>query len=79
MNDTAPFVKPTIPNNVNEEILPVQDILVTPDITNNRLIHCLSCENLNKEISDIPKCNQCDCSISMLTTISFKTCPIGKW
>lgn len=79
MSDTAPFIKPTIPNNTEEETLPVQDILVTPDITNDRLSHCLSCENLNNDTTDIPKCRVCDCSISMLTTISFKTCPIGKW
>lgn len=79
MINTAPFVQPTQSLPVQEEISEVEHILVTPDITQARLELCLSCENLDNNVQDIPKCLQCDCSISMLTTINFKTCPIGKW
>ncbi len=79
MSDTAPFVKPSEPIVVEQEQLQVEHLLVTQDVTLSRLEHCLSCEHLNRELQDIPKCNQCDCSISMLTTITFKVCPIGKW
>jgi len=45
--------------------------------TEKRVSICISCE---KNILDvIPKCSECNCSISMLTTLKFKTCPIGKW
>jgi hypothetical protein len=45
--------------------------------TQKRVSICISCE---KNILDvIPKCSECNCSISILTTLNFKTCPIGKW
>lgn len=53
------------------------NILVTQEETLKRIELCVSCE---KNIFDvIPKCQECNCSISMLTTLNFKTCPIGKW
>lgn len=79
MSDTAPFVGPSEPIAIQQKQLEVEHLLVTQDVTHSRLEQCMSCEHLNDDTQDIPKCNQCDCSISMLTTISFKVCPIGKW
>lgn len=55
----------------------IQDLTCTPEETQRRIDICVVCEN---NILDIfPKCKQCDCPISSLTSMSFKTCPIGKW
>ena len=62
----------------------MSDDIITPDLivsleeTTERLSHCVSCEH-NKIVDDIPKCDQCNCSISMLTTLNFKKCILGKW
>jgi hypothetical protein len=53
------------------------NINCTPEQTTQRLEFCMPCENNVLDV--IPKCNQCNCSISMLVTLNFKTCPIGKW
>ncbi len=45
--------------------------------TIRRVSFCIICENNILDV--IPKCSQCNCSLSMVTTLSFKTCPIGKW
>ena len=42
-----------------------------------RISFCISCDKNNLDV--IPKCSECDCSISILTTLNFKVCPIGKW
>ena len=78
MSDSAPYVEPII-------FLPTEpikletpnDLIVSQEETIKRLDFCLPCENLTHDV--IPKCSQCDCSISMLTTLNFKSCPIGKW
>jgi hypothetical protein len=62
---------------LNEQQLQNENLLVTADVTHSRLKYCLTCENNVLDV--IPKCNQCDCSISLLTTLSFKTCPVEKW
>lgn len=53
------------------------EILVTPEETQRRLSFCIPCENHILDV--IPKCKVCDCSISMLSTLIFKNCPIEKW
>ena len=53
------------------------DTLVTKEETEKRISFCIECEH--NILDAIPKCNQCDCSISLLTTLSFKSCPIEKW
>ena len=53
------------------------NINCTPEQTTQRLEFCMPCENNILDI--IPKCKQCDCPISSLASMSFKTCPIGKW
>lgn len=59
---------------INEK---VDELYCEDEEKNKRISNCLSCE---KNVLDIiPKCTECNCSISMLTTLTFKTCPIGKW
>ena len=53
------------------------DIYCTEEEKEKRISFCITCENNVLDV--IPKCSQCNCSISMLTTMNFKTCPIGKW
>ena len=53
------------------------NIMTTPEEVAKRIEVCGPCEN---NVLDLfPKCNQCDCPISSLISMSFKTCPIGKW
>jgi hypothetical protein len=55
----------------------LNDLTCTTEETLRRIEFCLTCEN---NVLDIfPKCSQCDCPISSLTSMSFKSCPIGKW
>lgn len=60
---------------MNDQI--TNDMIVTKDETEKRISFCITCENNVLDI--IPKCKECDCSISMLTTLNFKSCPIDKW
>jgi hypothetical protein len=53
------------------------DITVIKEETEKRISFCVNCEHNILDV--IPKCDECNCSISMLTTLNFKTCPIGKW
>jgi hypothetical protein len=53
------------------------DLIITQEETQKRISFCVNCEQNVLDI--INKCDQCNCSISMVTTLSFKTCPIGKW
>jgi len=54
----------------------LNDLTCTPEETTRRLQFCSPCEN---NVLDIfPKCSQCDCPISSLGSMSFKSCPIGK-
>ena len=58
-------------------IVDLTGLTSTQEETSRRLEFCGPCEN---NIMDIfPKCKQCDCPISSLASMSFKTCPIGKW
>ena len=76
--NTAPYKPIDIIQTESEPVDAVlDDIIVSSDETSNRISFCATCEN--NTLNVIPKCNQCDCSISMLTTLSFKSCPIGKW
>lgn len=45
--------------------------------TLRRIKFCADCEHNVLDV--IPKCEHCDCSISIVTTLNTKTCPIGKW
>jgi len=52
-------------------------LICTEEETSRRLSFCMQCENNVLDV--VPKCNQCNCSLSMVTTLSFKTCPVEKW
>lgn len=53
------------------------DINTDPVEKEKRISFCSTCE---KNVLDIlPKCSECDCSLSMLTSFKFKSCPIAKW
>jgi hypothetical protein len=53
------------------------NIICNREETQKRISFCIPCEKNTLDV--IPKCSECNCSISMLTTLNFKTCPIGKW
>ena len=55
----------------------LQDLYCTQEETTKRIEFCISCPSNVLDV--IPKCKECDCPISSLTSMSFKTCPIGKW
>lgn len=56
-----------------------KDITCTREETLRRIGFCCGpCEhNILKD--NIPICEKCSCSISLITTVTFKSCPIGKW
>lgn len=63
---------------MNEDnIIDTTDLTCTPEETTRRLQFCMPCENNVLEV--FPKCNQCDCPLTSLASMSFKSCPIGKW
>jgi hypothetical protein len=53
------------------------NINCTEEETTRRLSFCMPCEHNVLDI--IPKCNQCNCPLSSLASMNFKSCPIGKW
>lgn len=55
----------------------MEELMCTQEETTRRVEFCINCEH--KILDVIPKCEKCDCSISIVTTLNFKTCPIGKW
>jgi hypothetical protein len=56
----------------------LDDINCTKQETETRITACVGCDRLVQD-DGIPKCTECNCTISMLTSFKFKTCPIGKW
>lgn len=61
----------------NKSIPITASSFVSQEETQERISICLLCKH--KILDIVPKCDQCNCSISMLTTAAFKSCPIGKW
>ena len=49
----------------------LNDILVSQEETTRRLSFCMTCESNVLEV--IPKCKECNCSLSMVTTLNLKT------
>ena len=83
MNDiTAPFVPaPDLSQIVEKELGPVttHDIIVAAEVTEYRLKFCNPCEKNGMNEVNVPTCLECGCNLSMLTTLSFKSCPLNKW
>ena len=59
-----------------DDIIP-NNLTVSQEETQRRIAFCMPCENNVLEV--IPKCTQCNCPISTISMLSFKSCPIGKW
>ena len=53
------------------------DLNCTKEEQEKRISFCVQCEFNVLDV--MPQCSQCNCSISMLTTMNFKSCPIEKW
>lgn len=53
------------------------NITTTTEEVDKRISFCGTCEHNILDV--IPKCNQCGCPMSSLISMSFKSCPIGKW
>lgn len=84
MNDnTAPFVPAPDPITVvTQELGPqisTHDLIVSSAETARRLSYCNGCEHNGLNDYSVPTCLKCGCNMSMLTTMSFKSCPINKW
>lgn len=54
-------------------------VIVSSDETQRRLDFCTSCDSFGSDDHRPGVCLECNCSIPMMTTLSFKTCPISKW
>lgn len=54
------------------------DIIASKEETEKRVQVCIAC-NDNVMLNMVPSCNHCNCSISIMTTLTFKECPLGKW
>jgi len=78
---TAPVVifapEPTVLD--VQEQLAQEALIVSPEETSRRLSFCNGCEHNGRNEEDIPTCVACGCNLSMLTTLSFKSCPVNKW
>ena len=55
----------------------MEELMCNKEEISRRVLLCSECEHNILDV--IPKSEKCDCSISMVTTLNFKTCPIGKW
>jgi hypothetical protein len=53
------------------------NIMTTQEEVDHRMSFCGTCEYNILDV--IPKCSQCNCPLSSLMLMSFKSCPIGKW
>jgi hypothetical protein len=54
-------------------------VIVSAAETARRLNFCMSCDRFGSDEHRPGVCLECNCSIPMITTLRFKTCPIGKW
>jgi hypothetical protein len=63
---------------INESsIVDLTGLTSTQEEVLRRLEFCSPCEHNTMDV--FPKCKHCDCPISSLASMNFKTCPIGKW
>lgn len=54
------------------------NINCTQEQIEHRLSFCNPCEN-NNPVANIPMCSECNCTVGILVSMNFKSCPIGKW
>jgi|Laugrespbdmm15sd_2_1035082.scaffolds.fasta_scaffold247162_1 hypothetical protein len=79
--NTAPFVMAPEPTLQEPLVLEASthDLIISKEQTDYRLSFCISCEHNGLNEFNVPTCLECGCNLSMLTTLSFKSCPINKW
>lgn len=53
------------------------NINCTEEEKQHRIVVCGTCEDNILDV--IPKCKHCQCPISSITMMKFKTCPLEKW
>lgn len=51
------------------------ELMVSPEMKEQRLITCINCSNY----TEISTCKECDCFVGIMVAYNFKSCPIGKW
>jgi hypothetical protein len=56
----------------------LDDVNCTKQETEKRISFCVDCDRRSDD-ENVPKCTECNCTISMLSSFRFKSCPIGKW
>jgi hypothetical protein len=56
-----------------------ENITCTAEESHDRITVCKECPKFVVNEDWTTKCGECDCSISMMITFKFKTCPIGSW
>lgn len=62
-----------------EEFKQDPEVVCTFEESDTRLSLCKSCENFFVDHDQHTKCKGCGCNISMMITMKFKNCPLGKW
>lgn len=77
-NLPEPIYAPTLTQNIVQE-LQTEELTSTPEVVQQRLTVCSTCEHRVSDAMQIPMCNLCGCNIVMMATMNFKTCPIGLW
>ena len=77
-NQEQPILAPELTQQVVQE-LHAEQLMSAPEVVQQRLTICNTCEHRVLDTNNIPTCNLCGCNITMMATINFKTCPIGLW
>lgn len=60
----------------SKQNISIIQIKTDPDIREDRLAACLSCEHLFKPTDS---CKKCGCFVRAKTWLKDAKCPIGKW
>lgn len=72
---TGQFIPPTKKDIANNP----DNVYSTDEQRQYRLDICKKCEKFLVSEEKKTECIECGCSISLLTTFSFKSCPLEKW
>lgn len=55
------------------------DIICSQEQQEQRLNICKNCPSFVIKETQMTECSECECSISLLITFKFKSCPKGNW
>lgn len=72
---TGQFIPPTEEDIANNP----DNVYCTEEEKNLRLDVCKVCDKFTFSEEKTTECTECGCSISLLTTFTFKSCPLEKW